>query len=101
GFPFRVARDTNLVEARRDARLAQRGEESARLGGESVAGTQALRIDDDREHAVPDALLRAVFGMPRAASGQRAAEQLADHRQAVALVQAERPQRAERLDHAE
>src|SRR5688572_16944261 len=101
GFPFRLARDPHLVEPGCDARLAQRLKERAGLGGKHIARAEAFRVDDDRQHAIPDALLRAAFGMPRSTAGQRTAEQLADHRKAVALVHAEGTQRAEWLDHAE
>src|SRR6187455_328938 len=66
GFPFRLAGDAHLVEAGSDRRLAQRFEESSGLGGERVARAEALRIDKDRQHAVPDALFRAVVRMPGA-----------------------------------
>ena len=52
----------------------------------------AVGIDDDRQHVVDDvgAVLLDGARAVRAAAGQRAGQQVADHREAAALVQAER-----------
>src|SRR5688572_1630926 len=98
-FALRLAGDAHLVGARRGPALAQPVEELARLAAERVCRAESHRIDQHRQHAVQHALLLALVVVPRAAAGQRAAEELASHRQAVALVAAEREDRTERRNH--
>src|SRR5256885_9251613 len=66
-----------------------------------VTGVQTCALPIYRQHAVQHALLLAFFIVPGAAPAQRAAEQLARHGHAVALVLAERQHGAERRHRSE
>ena len=67
----------------------------------SVAGAELLRVDEDRQHPVQHPPLALVGEGLGRAGGERAAEQLGRDREAVALVLAERQDRAVRRDHGE
>ena len=88
-----------MIEAGRGTRFAQPVEEKPRLALEHRRCAQALRVQNDRQHAVHDALLVRFVVVPRATTGQRAAEQLAGERHAIALVLAEGEHGAERWHH--
>src|SRR4051812_27084694 len=72
---LRLAREAHAVEPRRGASLAQPVEEQARLALERLGGAELVGVDEDGEHAVQDALLLALFVVPRASARERAAEQ--------------------------
>ncbi len=94
-----LARDAHPVESRRGRRFAQPVEKQLRLAREGIRRPEALRVDEDRQHAVDDAAPHAFLVVPGAARSQRAAEQLAGDRHAVALVAAEGEHRAVRRQH--
>src|SRR4051794_29532220 len=88
-FAFRLACDAHSIEAGRRRRFADPVEVLARLALERVPRAQLRRIDHNREHAVQHATLGALRVVPGAACRERPAQQLAGHREAVALVPAE------------
>ena len=99
--PLRLARREHALHARGGRRRGAPGDERLHLLRQVGGGAELLGVDDDREHAVEDAPPAVGHRAGGGAAGERAAEQLADQRQARALVLAERQQRAERLDHGE
>src|SRR6185503_8216358 len=74
------------------------GDEGLDLVLEERRAAHRLWIDDHRQHVVDDVVAVLLDGARtvRAATGQRAGQQVADHRETAALVQAERQDGAER-----
>ena len=99
GRPLRLARRQHALHPGSGRRGGAPGDERLHLLRQIGGGAEPAGVDDDREHAVENPAPAVGHRAGGGAAGERAAEQLADQRQAGALVLAERQQRAERLDH--
>src|SRR5882672_3614249 len=60
---LRIAGDAQLVEARRHGGISQGSQKLGSLAREQTAFLDPGGIDEDREHAVPDPLLRAIAAL--------------------------------------
>ena len=89
-----LARIEDLVVAGHQAGRLHVRDERAQLGAVEVLATERSRIQEQRQEPVR----HPIDAHPAAAgAGQSAGQHLAEHRQAVALVPAERQQRARRV----
>ena len=97
---LRLAGDLHAVHARRRAAMRCSRRRTISISRARLAAVPSLFGSTMIENMLLRTLRRPSVTGPRGgAAGERAAEQLADQRQARALVLAERQQRAERLDH--
>src|SRR4029453_16869909 len=89
-----VAGELDAVDVRARRRREAPLDELLGLPPERVARAEPLGVDDDRQHPVEHPPLALVGEALRRARGERAAEKLRSNRETVALVLAERQDRA-------